>query len=335
MVEQRLEAKNHLLDWERDRVHESLDQIHESEVAAETTKEKINDLSSAWHLLPRCLRIQHGVSRLGDYPVGAGGLAEFWRGKIMDQPGTPVVLNVSGLYGSDLKRFAGDTIREALVWGQLDHKNIVRFKGGSLLDEQFCLASPWMENGDLVMFLKKNPNVDTELQYDLTFGVASGLAYLHGEGIAHSDIKGHNIMIDSENNACITDFGLAHIASVISDTEQFKGTISWLAPELLNPGPRVELSQSSDMYAYACVCYEIYTKEKPFPNDPDIKIMLSVVEGKRPERVRDAFPDPMWDLMSHCWAEAPAERPTAPKVVEYLKENKLTCINFKNGSKVR
>ncbi|KAL0570101.1 hypothetical protein V5O48_011861 [Marasmius crinis-equi] len=254
-AEQRPKTKD-FLDWRDGMAQKGFHHLPGvSEVATgavrKTIRDKMNELSC--NLLPNCLRIQCGISRLDKYPVAEGPFGDLWRGIIVDQPaGTLVALRVIGPSTFEgLKDFQDRMLREAFVRSRLTHKNIAPFIGTYLDTEElkrFCLVSPWMKNGSLVQFVKNNPNIDPELQYNLMFGVASGLAYLHSTGIIHRGIRGVNILIDGENNACITDF-------VIS-TDTPRGSTRWLAPELLTATTADEPSPSSDMYAYACVCYE-------------------------------------------------------------------------------
>ncbi|KAL0061689.1 Rho guanine nucleotide exchange factor [Marasmius tenuissimus] len=220
-------------------------------------------LSKLSGLHPRCLSMDN-VHKVGKYPVAAGAFGDVWKGIIgqSESEGQLVCLKVSKVYvKSDLDALFREYLREALVWRQLKHPNVLPFLGIFYLkdDRQFCLISPWMKNGNLLQYLKatERANVDhTALVHD----VAAGLAYLHGEKVVHGDLKGLNILITLEGRASIGDFGLSRIADTLalhlttSTTHGPAGTARWLAREILNgdSGPTKE----SDIYAFACVCYE-------------------------------------------------------------------------------
>ncbi|KAK7037359.1 hypothetical protein VNI00_011109 [Paramarasmius palmivorus] len=93
---------------------------------------------------------------------------------------------------SDLKEKLKEYLREAIIWRQLKHPNLVPFLGLYYLDDtqqRMCLVSPWMENGNLVEFLRRQPPeaVDhIQLMYDIT----NGLSHLHASKIVHGDLKG-------------------------------------------------------------------------------------------------------------------------------------------------
>ncbi|KAJ8077648.1 hypothetical protein PM082_002081 [Marasmius tenuissimus] len=194
-------------------------------------------------------------------------------------------------------------MREAIVWQQLRHPNLLPFVGMYYLGEsqgQLCLVSPWMEQGNLVTFLKNAPPERVD-RMQLAYDVASGLVHLHGMKIVHGDMKGVNVLITPEFRACIGDFALSHVAYShavnlsTSSTSRGKGTTRWLAPELLNPELSTVSTEQSDMYAYGCVCYEILADRVPFHDLTDGAVIFAVLlrqqHSPRPEGLDD---DAIW-----------------------------------------
>ncbi|KAG7095844.1 hypothetical protein E1B28_006539 [Marasmius oreades] len=282
-------------------------------------------LSRASGLYPQCLTIRD-VEKLGNYPVGGGAFGDVWKGRIGEQL---VCLKVARAFeASDVKQIIKDYMQEAILWRQLNHPNLLPFMGIYYSDterKQLCLVSPWMERGNLVQFLKNTaPNlVDHDL---LAYDVACGLTYLHEKNIVHGDLKGVNILITPDLRACIGDFGLSRVSAtqiLLSETSRSKGTTRWLAPEILRPGPDCFPSKQSDVYAYACVCYEIFTERIPFYELAEAAIVFVVLMDKqhpsRPESC-EKLRGPMWDMMVTCWNEAPFSRPTMADVQARMQE---------------
>ncbi|KAK1234510.1 hypothetical protein PQX77_002284 [Marasmius sp. AFHP31] len=288
-------------------------------------------LSKTSGLHPTCLSIQN-VKKIGDYPVAAGGFGDVWKGTIGDS-GEIVCLKVVKVYlKSDLDKLTNEYQREAILWRQTKHPNVLPFLGIYQLEQtqQLCLISPWMEKGNLVQFLKrtKREDVDHCMKHLKVYDVASGLAYLHKKKIIHGDLKGLNILITDSLRACIVDFGLSHVADsqglrITTSTTRPVGTARWLevAPELLlgSGGP----SKESDVYAYACVCYEIFTGLQPFPElANEMALAFNVAQGKRPSRPEEIseLSDSMWAMITLCWDTTPSSRPTASHVLERVEE---------------
>ncbi|KAL0566780.1 hypothetical protein V5O48_015226, partial [Marasmius crinis-equi] len=281
-------------------------------------------LSKRSRLCLNCLIIKN-VKRLGEYPVGGGGFGDVWKGEIGEQM---VCLKVVKVYlRPDVTHRIEDYMREAIVWQQLSHPNLLPFVGMYYLDEtrqQLCLVSPWMERGDLSRYLKGKPRKDVDHQ-GLAYDVAAGLAYLHERKIVHGDLKSVNVLVTPDERACIGDFGLSRVADShglrlsTSTSGPIRGTIRWLSPELLEPPCRS--STRSDIYAYAGVCYEIFTGKTPFHELIDVAVMVAVLLHKQhPSRPENLFEltDPMWEIMVSCWAHEADLRPTADDVLSHV-----------------
>ncbi|KAL0570533.1 Rho guanine nucleotide exchange factor [Marasmius crinis-equi] len=281
-------------------------------------------LSKRSGLCPNCLIIKN-VKKLGAFPVGGGGFGDVWKGKIREQL---VCLKVVKVYlRSDMALLMKEYMREAIVWQQLKHPNLLPFVGMYYLDktrEQLCLVSPWMERGDLLQYLKETPRQDVDHQ-TLVYDVAAGLSYLHERKIVHGDLKSVNILVTPDERACIGDFGLSRVADShglrlsTSTSGQARGTIRWLSPELLEPP--CHSSTRSDIYAYASVCYEIFTGNTPFHELVEGAVIVAVLRDKRhPARPEDAseLTDSMWEIMESCWAHEPNLRPAAADVLSQV-----------------
>ncbi|KAJ7472836.1 kinase-like domain-containing protein [Mycena latifolia] len=217
----------------------------------------------------------------------------------------------------DIKAGLKEFGREALIWRQLSHPNLLPFFGLYYLDNR-------MENGDVLEFLRKAP-ADTD-HSSLILDVAMGLEYLHSEHIVHSDLKGSNILVTPSRRACIADFGLSSIANSMtvcfthSTASPQKGTMRWQAPELLR-GESVSDARS-DVYTFACVCYEILSGKIPFYDIPEPAVIFKVaIEGVRPARPvtwpRIAAYN-IWGLIQDCWRNESDLRPTATEIVQRL-----------------
>ncbi|CAN0865080.1 L-type lectin-domain containing receptor kinase IX.1 [Linum grandiflorum] len=107
--------------------------------------------------------------------------------------------------------------------------------------------------------------LDWPVRYKIAQGLASGLLYLHEEWeqcVVHRDIKSSNVMLDSNFNAKLGDFGLARLVDheLGSQTTVLAGTMGYLAPECVTTG---KASKESDVYSFGVVCLEIACGRKP------------------------------------------------------------------------
>ncbi|KAI3615128.1 hypothetical protein WG66_016743 [Moniliophthora roreri] len=271
-------------------------------------------LSKRSKLYPDSLAI-HNVRRLGEHPVDSGRFGEIWRGCFREAAEQVVCLKVVKLYArSDVDKVIRHFLREAILWRQLDHPNVLPFLGLYFLDSEkrrLCLISPWMENGNLVEYLENTPRSDVD--------------HRMLRDIIHADLKGVNILMTSSGRATIADFGLARIADgqflkMTSNSNPSGGTTRWLAPELLGTDD-AEPSYESDIYALGCYS-QIYAGRRPFHHITlEAAVIFQVIQGKRPTRPDDRpeLEDSIWSLIMACWQEEPSARPAADEVLTLLE----------------
>ncbi|KAJ7580837.1 kinase-like domain-containing protein [Mycena floridula] len=220
--------------------------------------------------------------------------------------------------------------REIILWSQLSHPNILPLYGIYYIDDPhgspICMISPWMEHGNIVQFLKGPPEHINRLA--LIRDISCGIQYLHQNSIIHGDLKGANILVTAMHRACIADFGLSAIAAsqfpIMSSSKSSNqgGTMPWQAPETIRYPDPMGNTRESDMYAFACVCCEVFTGKPPFCETENIRELLirnKVLAGERPKRPASCeLTNALWDCMVDCWNHNYDERPTAEETVRRL-----------------
>ncbi|KAH8091025.1 kinase-like domain-containing protein [Cristinia sonorae] len=216
----------------------------------------------------------------------------------------------------------------------LDHSSLLPFLGipDGVFTEHLCFVIPWMENGNIRQFRDVQLKLATLNEENFTdtvntwlYQIAEGLAYLHRERIVHGDLHSGNILINQRGHVQLADFGLTMINDAIAYTYQSthgdREDIRWNAPELIFPA-RFGLCTShittyTDVYAFACVIYEMYAGHRPFAEKSNQEVSLLLVQSVRAPRPT-AWPmsDPLWRLTTLCWAQKPNKRPSADDVVK-------------------
>ncbi|KAJ7936851.1 kinase-like domain-containing protein [Mycena leptocephala] len=275
-------------------------------------------LSGDSGLHPRCCMLT-GLE-LGEHLAG-GSFSDVYKGLHGGQDVAIKMMRVFGKRNTDqvLKEFG----REALIWRQLSHPNLLPFVGLYHLQNRLCLVSPWMENGNLQALLAESKN---DLSHQI-LDVGLGLRYLHDKDVVHGDLKAENIFVTPSFRACIADFGLSSIITTISSRKFISssqraqgGTIRYQAPEL-HRGEHNDIR--SDIYAFACVAHQLLAGKHPFPElRTDGAVIKAVLDGLRPSRPSSCSGTPrldgLWILLQDCWEELPEKRPTAVQTVDRL-----------------
>ncbi|WOG95947.1 hypothetical protein DCAR_0415276 [Daucus carota subsp. sativus] len=212
-----------------------------------------------------------------DRKLGEGGFGCVYKGYLTDLDIPIAVKKISRGSRQGKKEY----LTEVKVISRLRHRNLVQLIGWCHDHGQFLLAYEYMPNGslDVHLFGKKSPLVWT-LRYKITLGFASALLYLHEECeqcVVHRDIKASNIMLDSNFNLKLGDFGLARLMDheLGPQTTGLAGTFGYLAPEYVRTG---RASKESDVYSFGVVILEIVTGRRSVNVLQDGKSEMGLVE---------------------------------------------------------
>lgn len=195
--------------------------------------------------------------------LGFGGFGRVYKGTLPESKTQVAIKRIS----QDSKQGLREFVAEIASIGRLRHRNLVQLLGWCRLRSDLLLVYDFMANGSLDKFLFEEPKMilDWEQRFKVIKGVASGLLYLH-EGyeqvVLHRDVKASNVLLDSELNGRLGDFGLARLHEHGSDltTTRVVGTLGYLAPELPRTG---KSTTSSDVYAFGALLLEVACGRRP------------------------------------------------------------------------
>ena len=209
-----------------------------------------------------------------DEKLGEGGFGGVYKGFLRDLNSYVAVKKVSKGSRQGIKEYAS----EVKIISQLRHRNLVQLIGWCHERGELLLVYEFMSNGSLDAHLFKENNFLTwEHRYKVAQGIASALLYLHEEWekcVIHRDIKSSNVMLDSDFNAKLGDFGLARLVdhAIGSQTTVLAGTMGYMAPECAISG---RASKESDVFSFGIVALEIACGRRPYnPNVEEAKMVM-------------------------------------------------------------
>ncbi|KAF8330526.1 kinase-like domain-containing protein [Amanita rubescens] len=279
--------------------------------------------------MPRSLLLPEVMMKTDSQEIGRGGFAFVLKGEMQ---GRPVALKVlHRVRHKDVRTHLQlDFCREAFIWRTLSHEHVLALLGIHENPLGRFLVSPYMENGTLSSWRKKKTFSSVEVQQRI-LEAAKGIRYIHSENMVHGDIRGDNVLLDSHFRVKIADFGLARHNDATA-TQSWALSYNFAAPELFGDYDSDDISSESDrdvqlmkrtfktdIYAFACLYYEIHFDSIPFKNNSHPQIIKMVTSGQRPP----LFPKPelnavAWKLIRRCWRREPARRPSMEDVVDNM-----------------
>ncbi|KAH7688380.1 Non-specific serine/threonine protein kinase protein [Dioscorea alata] len=226
---------------------------------------------------------------------------------------------------SEQERMRADFWNEASKLADLHHPNVLAFYGVVLDGPGGSVATvtEYMVNGSLKQALQKNDKtLDFRKRLLIAMDVAFGMEYLHGKNIVHFDLKSDNLLVnlrDPQRPICkVGDLGLSKVKCQTLISGGVRGTLPWMAPELLN-GSSSLVSEKVDVFSFGIVMWELLTGEEPYADLHYGAIIGGIVSNTlRPPIPENCDPD--WRLlMEQCWSAEPSERPSFTEIAGRLR----------------
>ncbi|KAL6351332.1 hypothetical protein AAG906_035124 [Vitis piasezkii] len=273
--------------------------------------------------------------------VGKGGFGRVYRGTL--RSGEVVAIKKMELPPFKEAEGEREFRVEVDILSRLDHPNLVSLIGYCADGKQRFLVYEYMHNGNLQDHLNgiRDTKMDWPLRLKVALGAARGLAYLHsssnvGIPIVHRDFKSTNILLNSNFDAKISDFGLAKLMPEGQDiyvTARVLGTFGYFDPEYTSTG---KLTLQSDVYAFGVVLLELLTGRRAVdlnqgPNDQNLVLQVRHILNDRkklrkvidPEMGRSSYTVEsiamFANLASRCVRTESSERPSMAECVKELQ----------------
>ncbi|XP_052201111.1 G-type lectin S-receptor-like serine/threonine-protein kinase At4g27290 isoform X3 [Diospyros lotus] len=266
--------------------------------------------------------------------IGEGGFGPVYKGQL--PTGQEIaVKKLSKTSGQGLKEFKN----EVILISKLQHRNLVRLLGCCIHEEERMLIYEYMPNKSLDLFIfnqTRGTSLNWPKRFDIIVGIARGLLYLHRDSrlrIIHRDLKASNILLDSEMNPKISDFGLARPFGgdqSRENTNRILGTYGYMSPEYAIDGL---FSVKSDVFSFGVLVLEIVSSKRNRGfNHPDHELNLLGHAWKlwnegNPMTLVDALmerPLPTFEVLRCiqmallCVQQRPEDRPTIANVILML-----------------
>ncbi|KAE9591912.1 putative protein kinase RLK-Pelle-LRR-XI-1 family [Lupinus albus] len=267
--------------------------------------------------------------------IGRGGAGIVYHGKMPNG----VEIAVKKLLGFDANSRDHGFRAEIQTLGNIRHRNIVRLVAFCSNKETNLLVYEYMRNGSLGEALhgKKGAFLVWNLRYKIAIDSAKGLCYLHHDCsplIVHRDVKSNNILLNSNFEAHVADFGLAKFLVDGGASEYMSsiaGSYGYIAPEYAYT---LRVDEKSDVYSFGVVLLELVTGKKPvgdFGEGVDlVQWCKKSTNGRKEEIVKivdirlKVVPKEevmhMFFIAMLCLQENSVERPTMREVVQMLSE---------------
>jgi tRNA A-37 threonylcarbamoyl transferase component Bud32 len=229
-----------------------------------------------------------GPEKIGDYVIegelGAGGMAKVYRARHPVLGTRHAIKVLDPTYRENpaaRQRFLDEARIQA---GHLDHANIVKVTNIIATDEHAALVMELIEGGSLESRLGALAGQPGEIRR-IMLAVLDAVGHAHAEGIIHRDLKPANVLLDTDGEPKVTDFGIAKVMAG-SDTKKSTaadarmGTLSYMSPEQIRRAK--DVTARSDIFSLGAMLYEMATGRLAFAGESDYDVMDAIIKGNYP-----------------------------------------------------
>ncbi|XP_032575539.1 receptor-type guanylate cyclase Gyc76C isoform X1 [Drosophila sechellia] len=230
-----------------------------------------------------------------------------------------------------------EIMKEMRLLRELRHDNINSFIGASVEPTRILLVTDYCAKGSLYDIIENEDiKLDDLFIASLIHDLIKGMIYIHNSQLVyHGNLKSSNCVVTSRWMLQVTDFGLHELRQCaenesIGEHQHYRNQL-WRAPELLRN--HVHGSQKGDVYAFAIIMYEIFSRKGPFgqinfePKEIVDYVKKLPLKGEDPFRPEvesiieaESCPDYVLACIRDCWAEDPEERPEFSVIRNRLKK---------------
>ncbi|WP_245736806.1 Stk1 family PASTA domain-containing Ser/Thr kinase [Salibacterium qingdaonense] len=256
--------------------------------------------------------------------IGGGGMAHVYRGKdsILERP---VAVKVLQPQYNDDQEFIRRFYREAQAATSLAHPNIVNIYDVGEEEQLYYIVMEHIDGVTLKEKIQQTGPLPLEQAVHLTGQVLNAISHAHANQIVHRDIKPHNILLNEEGDAKVTDFGIARASSAatITHTNSVMGSVHYMSPEQAKGGA---ITAQSDIYSLGVVLYEMVTGTLPYTGDSAVGIALKHLQEPlpSPSENRPGLPQSIENIIIRATAKTMEDR---YEDISQMQQDLQTALN--------
>ncbi len=265
------------------------------------------------------------VGAMGNYElieqIGQGGMGVVYKARQRNlNRFVALKLMRSGSWATEaeIKRFRSETTAAAT----LQHPNVVAIHEVGEHEGRHYFSMDYIAGPSLAEVINRTPlPAGRSARYVKI--IAEAIHHAHQRGILHRDLKPANVLVDTDDQPRVTDFGLAKHIQVDSDltvSGDAMGTPSYMPPEQA-AGKRSEIGPASDIYSLGAILYDLLTGRPPFRADTPVDTLRQVLdtEPAPPRLINRKVPRDLETICLKCLAKAPGQRyPSAQGLADDL-----------------
>ena len=199
-----------------------------------------------------------------------------------------------------------DLLREPRLLATLDHPNIVAITTAEKQDQVFFIVMEYVHGDTLEAVIGANGALDVDRTVDYAIQIGKAMAYAHGQGVIHRDLRPSNVLVSESGTLKVADFGTSRFLEIAARGTTVIGSPPYMAPEQFQG----EAVFASDLYSFGITLYQMLTGELPYdaPAPQELHRLRSGELVQPPRRLNASIPRELDDLVMKAVAPELADR---------------------------